>query len=70
MRQLPLWDEEFMRSASRVLRTLIRDDEAATMPEYALMVALIALVCFAAVQLIGTNATTQFNNVATSIGAG
>ncbi len=43
-------------------------DRGATMVEYALMVALIAVVCIAAVSLIGTNANTKFSTVGNSIG--
>ena len=43
-------------------------DRGATMVEYALMVALIAVVCIAAVSLIGTNANTKFSAVGNSIG--
>jgi Flp pilus assembly pilin Flp len=39
------------------------------MVEYALMVALIAIVAIAAVTLIGTNVTTKFSEVATSVGS-
>lgn len=38
------------------------DDSAATMPEYALMIALVALVCFAAVTLLGVNVSAVFSN--------
>ncbi len=38
------------------------------MVEYALMVALIAVVCIAAVTLIGNNAKTKFSTVGSSIG--
>jgi pilus assembly protein Flp/PilA len=47
----------------------VRDEEGATMVEYALMVALIAIVAIAAVTLIGTNVTTKFSEVATSVGS-
>ncbi len=42
----------------------LRDEEGATMVEYGLMVALIAIVCIGAVTTIGTN----LNNVFTDIG--
>jgi pilus assembly protein Flp/PilA len=57
-----------MSTATALLKSFVRDDEAATMPEYALMVALIAVVCIAAVTLIGTNANIKFNAIATAIG--
>ena len=43
-------------------RTLLVRDDAATMVEYAFMVALIALVCIAAVTLLGTQTSTIFGN--------
>lgn len=46
----------------------LKDEEGATMPEYALMIALIAVVCIVAVRLIGQNASAKFNEVATEIG--
>jgi pilus assembly protein Flp/PilA len=46
----------------------VRDEEGATMVEYALMVALIAIVAIAAVTLIGTNVSTKFSTVGTTIG--
>jgi len=47
--------------------SLLRDDKGATMVEYGLMVALIAVVCIVAVTAIGTNLKATFNNVAGSI---
>lgn len=44
-----------------------RDERGATMVEYGLMLALIAVVCIVAVALIGTRASTMFSQVATSI---
>jgi len=49
------------------VNTMLRDDSGATMVEYGLMVALVAMVAFAAVKLLGTNLSTLFNNVATSL---
>ena len=49
------------------LKAVIRDEEGATMVEYGLLVALIAVVCIAAVTLLGTNLSTLFNNVASTI---
>jgi pilus assembly protein Flp/PilA len=42
-------------------------DDGATMVEYALMVALIAVVCIAAVSLIGNNSRSKFSTVGNSI---
>jgi pilus assembly protein Flp/PilA len=49
------------------LNTMIRDEEGATMVEYGLLVALIALAALAAVKTLGTGVSTLFNNVATSL---
>jgi pilus assembly protein Flp/PilA len=49
------------------LIAMIRDEEAATMVEYGLLVALIALVAIVGVTLLGTNLNTLFGNVANSI---
>ena len=46
----------------------VRDEEGATMVEYGLMVALIAIVVIVAVALIGTNLNTTFSTVAESVG--
>ena len=46
------------------LKTMIRDEEGATMVEYGLLVALIAIVALLAVTAIGKNLSTLFNTVA------
>ena len=45
-----------------------RKDRGATAVEYGLMVALIAVVIIAGVQLLGTNLLARFNGVANTIG--
>jgi len=42
-------------------------ERGATMVEYAIMVALIAVAVIAAVRLIGTNVSAQFNEVANQV---
>ena len=42
-------------------------EEGATMVEYGLMVALIAVVCVVAVALVGTNIKNMFTSIAGSI---
>ncbi len=58
-----------MSQIANIARRFVREDEGATMVEYGLMVALIAIVCIAAVTALGKNASTQFNKAATAIGA-
>lgn len=47
---------------------LVRDEEGASLVEYVLLVALIAVVCIAAVTLLGKNASTKLNTIGTTIG--
>jgi pilus assembly protein Flp/PilA len=50
-------------------KIMIKAKEAgATMVEYALMVALIAVVCIVAVTAIGTNASVSFSTTASALG--
>lgn len=46
------------------------DESGATAVEYALMVALIAVVIIAAVSFIGTSASSQFNSVGSAVNGG
>jgi pilus assembly protein Flp/PilA len=49
------------------LKTMIRDEEGATMVEYGLLVALIALVAIVGVTLLGSNLNKLFSTVAGSV---
>jgi pilus assembly protein Flp/PilA len=49
------------------LVAMIRDEEGATMVEYGLLVALIALVAIVGVTLLGTNLNQLFSTVAGSV---
>ena len=51
------------------LINFFKDEEGATMVEYALMLALIAIVCIVAVTAIGTNANTTFTNAGNALGS-
>ncbi len=43
-------------------------ERGASLVEYALLVALIAVVCIAAVTLLGNNASSKFNSVGSAVG--
>ena len=45
----------------------IKSDRGASLVEYALLVALIAVVCIAAVTLLGRNASTKLSSVGSAI---
>jgi len=49
------------------LKRLLRDEDGATAIEYGLIAALIAVAAIAAFQLVGTNLSTTFHGIATSI---
>jgi pilus assembly protein Flp/PilA len=49
------------------ITSMLRDEEGATMVEYGLLVALIAMVALVAVQALGVNLSTLFSSVATSV---
>ncbi len=49
------------------VRSYFKSEEGATMVEYGLMVALIAIVCIAAVTLIGTNLDAIFDQIAAAL---
>jgi pilus assembly protein Flp/PilA len=49
------------------VQKMLRDEEGATMVEYGLMVALIALVVIIAVTVVGHNLSSLFSSVATTL---
>ena len=49
------------------LAAWLRRDEGATMVEYGLMVALVAVVALLAVTALGVNVSAKFNEIATAI---
>jgi pilus assembly protein Flp/PilA len=49
------------------LRALVNNDEGQDLLEYALLVALIALVCVGAIGLAGTNVNVIFGKIATAL---
>jgi pilus assembly protein Flp/PilA len=60
-----------LKTQSHVLATWIRahvrDQRGASLVEYALLVALIAVVCIAAVSLLGSSASTKFSRLGSAI---
>jgi len=51
-------------------RQFLVSEDGPTAVEYAVMLALIIVVCLAAVQAIGTNANSTFNSVASQLPSG
>lgn len=58
---------DLLRKIGGIAAGYVRDDRGATMIEYALMLALIAIVCFGTVQLVGTSASNLYNDSAAKI---
>jgi pilus assembly protein Flp/PilA len=56
-----------MKSLTKKLQHFLASEDGPTAVEYAVMLALIIIVCLTAINSVGTNAKTTFNNVATSI---
>jgi pilus assembly protein Flp/PilA len=48
-------------------RKLFRKDEGAALVEYGLLVGLIAIVCIAAITLLGTRLNALFNKIAAAL---
>jgi len=51
----------------RIQTRLNRDDRGASLVEYVLLVALIAVVCIVALNLLGSSASTKLESVGNSI---
>ncbi len=45
----------------------VRDEEGASLVEYGLLLSLVAVVCIAAITLLGSNISTLLSNLATKI---
>jgi pilus assembly protein Flp/PilA len=56
-----------IKFASSIKRFLVSED-GPTAVEYAVMLALIIVVCLTAIQAVGTNASTTFSNVSAQLG--
>ena len=54
-----------MRKFSQTLVSFVKDESGPTAVEYAVMLALIIVVCIAAITTLGSNANNTFSSVAT-----
>lgn len=57
-----------MKLLNKVAKFL-KSEDGPTAVEYAVMLALIVIVCLTAIQAIGTNANVTFNSVSSKLGA-
>jgi pilus assembly protein Flp/PilA len=58
-----------MKSLVSKVRRFMVSEDGPTAVEYAVMLALIVIVCITAIQSVGTNAKTTFTNIAGSLGS-
>jgi pilus assembly protein Flp/PilA len=52
-----------MKNFAAKIRSFLKSEDGPTAVEYAVMLALIVVVCLGAIRTIGTNATATFNKV-------
>lgn len=57
-----------MNKMINAVRRFLVQEDGPTAVEYAVMLALIVVVCLTAIQAIGTNANSTFNTIATKVG--
>ena len=58
-----------LQQVIRSVRNLLENEDGPTAVEYAVMLALIIVVCIAAISLLGQNADNTFLSVGNSIGS-
>ncbi len=56
-----------MNKFAKKVQHFLLSEDGPTAVEYAVMLALIVIVCLTAIQAIGTNAANAFNDIATDI---
>ena len=56
-----------MKTCIRAMQRFLASEDGPTAVEYAVMLALIVIVCLTAIQSIGNNANSTFQAVATSL---
>ena len=62
--------EEAMKNLALKVQRFLVSEDGPTAVEYAVMLALIIIVCLTAIQAIGTNANATFQSVAAKLPAG
>ena len=56
-----------MKNFALKVRRFMVSEDGPTAVEYAVMLALIIIVCLSAISTLGTNAKATFNNIASSV---
>ena len=68
-RPVPVGKTLMVQSMSRSLVKFLKTEDGPTAVEYAVMLALIIVVCLTAISTLGNNANSTFGTVGNSIGA-
>jgi pilus assembly protein Flp/PilA len=58
-----IWRGITMKNFAAKISSFLKSEDGPTAVEYAVMLALIVVVCLGAIRTIGTNASTTFNKV-------
>jgi pilus assembly protein Flp/PilA len=59
-----------MQNLAVKVQRFLKSEDGPTAVEYAVMLALIVIVCLVSIQAIGTNANATFDSIADQLGAG
>jgi len=59
----------YMKHMINRMRQFVRSEDGPIAVEYAVMLALIIVVCLVAITTLGSNAKATFNDIATSLGS-
>ena len=62
--------EEVMKNFATKVQKFLKSEDGPTAVEYAVMMALIIVVCIAGITTVGQNASVSFDKVGTAIGDG
>ena len=58
-----------MKSLAKKVQRFLVSEDGPTAVEYAVMLALIVIVCLTAIRSVGQQASTTFNSISTSLGS-
>lgn len=56
-----------MKKFALSVQKFLKSEDGPTAVEYAVMLALIVIVCLVAIRAVGTNASARFNEIATEL---
>lgn len=58
-----------MKSLVHSVKTFLESEDGPTAVEYAVMLALIVIVCLTAIRAVGTNTAARFNDISDELGS-